>query len=173
MILISQTSHLCVSKTVFQSPSSTQSVSLEWKNVEIPTLTQTQIDFQIFLLPKLVPACSKFSQIRGSLKVIPSWKNIIFEHEVQTCSEDWRCIIRETHTQFSLTLHLSFGSNIFYQEAILERGRSLLAFLQLGGLQVLPVKAASVLSEENLRVISCLCLWMSRCSSVWKRWSKK
>lgn len=34
-----------------------------------------------------------------------------------------------------------------------------------------PVKAVSVLMEGNLRVISCLCLWMIRCSSNWKRCS--
>lgn len=34
-----------------------------------------------------------------------------------------------------------------------------------------PVKAVSVLIEVNLRVISCLCLWMIRCSSNWKRCS--
>lgn len=35
----------------------------------------------------------------------------------------------------------------------------------------LPVNAASVFMEGNLRVISCLCLWMIRCSSNWKRCS--
>lgn len=34
-----------------------------------------------------------------------------------------------------------------------------------------PVKAVSVLMAGNLRVISCLCLWMIRCSSNWKRCS--
>lgn len=155
------------SKIVFLSPSSTQSVSLEWKrNVEILTLTQTQIDFQIFLLPRLVPACSKFSQIR-SLKVIPSWKNIIFEHEVQMCSEDWHYIIKEI-IEFSLTLHFSFRGNRFFFLASSDPGKRTLA-----PWRILPVKAASFLIEENLRVISCLCLWMSRCSSDWKRCSNK
>lgn len=128
------------------------------KNVEILTLTQTQIDSQIFLLPWLVPARSKFSQIRGSLKVIPSWKNIIFEHEAPTRSADGRYIIA-----FSLTLHFSLRGNFFLSST--APGEPALV--------VLPVKAASVLMEENLRVISCLCLWMSRCSSDWKRWAIK
>lgn len=121
-------------------------MSLEWKNVEIMTLSQTEIDFQLFLLPKLVPAFSKFSQIRGSLRVIPSWKNITFEHEAW-----WRLTVCD-----------------------LGGGLSLIGLSHLGGgLRILPVKAASVFIEENLRVISCLWLWMSRCSSDWKRCRKK
>lgn len=134
------------------------------KNIEILTLTQTQKDSQIFLLPWLVPACSKFSQIRGSLKVIPSWKNIIFEHEVPTRSADGHYIIKDTHIAFSLTLHFSLRGNFFFLSSTDPGETALVA---------LPVKAASVLTEENLRVISCLCLWMSRCSSDWKRWANK
>lgn len=89
------------------------------KNVEILTLTQTQIDSQIFLLPWLVPARSKFSQIRGSLKVIPSWKNIIFEHEMPTRSADGDYIIKDTHIAFSLTLH--FSLRVFFVFFFIKR----------------------------------------------------
>lgn len=80
----------------------------------------------------------------------------------------------QRNTEFSLTLHFSFRGNICITHQSWKKTACLfflfffLVFLQLGGLQILPVKAVSVLIEENLRVISCLCLWMSRCSSVWK-----
>lgn len=78
-----------------------------------------------------------------------------------TRSADGDYIIKDTHIAFSLTLHFSLRVFFFFFLSSADPGETALV--------VLPVKAASVLMEENLRVISCLCLWMSRWSSDWKR----
>lgn len=40
------------------------------------------------------------------------------------------------------------------------------------GVGVWSVKVLSVLLEENLRVISCLCLWIIRWASLWNLWEQ-